>query len=82
METKNNIKPVVGAETLPQQKKIEPALKYYHECPWAVVKTRDGEHSLEVSLTNLHYSEDGKPYLLAYQGAEESGPQELRLYLI
>lgn len=76
------MKAETGAETLPQPKKIEPTIKYYHECPWAVVKTRDGEHSLEVSLTNLHYSEDGKPYLLAYQRTEESGPQQLHLYLI
>lgn len=69
----------VVEEAQPQPKKIEPTIIYHHGHPWAVVKT--DEHSLEVSLSRLYYSEECKPYLLCCQNTEH-GPKALRLYLI
>lgn len=62
--------------------KIIPEITYSHGHPWADVKTADGDYSLSVSLTRLHYDEDGRAYLLAfYTPKGTDNAQERRLYI-
>ena len=69
----------------PQSTKIQPEIKYSHAHPWATVKTVDGNYAVSVSLTNLHYDEEGKPYLLGFytpKGEPSCETREMRMYLI
>ena len=68
----------------PQSTKIQPEIEYAHEHPWATVKTVDGNYAVSVSLTNLNYDEEGKPYLLGFctpEGEPSCETRELRMYL-
>lgn len=47
-----------------------------HGHEWATVATIDGEKSISVSIGRLLYDEEGRAYLLAFDGDEER-----RLYL-
>lgn len=69
----------------PQSTKIQPEIKYSHAHPWATVRTNDGNYAVSVSLTNLSYDEDGRPYLLGFytpKGEPSCETRELRMYLI
>lgn len=67
-----------------QSTKIRPEINYANEHPWATVRTADGQHSVEVSLSSLNYDEDGKVYLLGFctpKGEPTCETRELRMYL-
>ena len=56
--------------------RIEPRIHYAHGNPWATVASPNGEAEVIVCLTNLLYDQEGRIYLLAFEGDVER-----RLYL-
>ena len=56
--------------------KIAPRIHYAHGNPWADVAAPNGETEVMVCLTNLLYDQEGRLYLLAFEGDVER-----RLYL-
>ena len=67
-----------------KQEKIQPHIEYAGPYPWATVSTKDGDYTVSVSLSNLHYDEEGQPFMLAFYspfGEPSCETRELRLYL-
>ena len=56
--------------------KIAPKIHYAHGNPWATVASPASEKEVIVCLTNLLYDQEGRLYLLAFEGDVER-----RLYL-
>ena len=67
---------VINIDNESKRAAAHPRIEKVHGHPWAQVQTLDGEHQISVSIGRLLYDEEGSPYLLAFQGAEEK-----RLYL-